>query len=239
MTSKLQLLIGGTTSRQPLRVVVALVTLIGTSAGCSTASIPTSPFVTGPGPLGIYTLSGVVVAPTPSGLVPVEGARVEMGGLRAYVGGFPLFAMTDATGFFSISMLSAATTSVWVFKRGYETGTWNVTIDGDTRLDFQLLAIRTYTLFGIVSEITPTGLAPVEGVEVYCDSCGEFGHTFTYTDAKGAYSFSGVYGGLTPLLIRKTGFQVVDPARTLPDGTGTRNATVNGDTRFDIELVRR
>jgi hypothetical protein len=30
-----------------------------------------------------------------------------------------------------------------------------------------------------------------------------------------------------------------DPAGTFPDGTGVRNASVDGDTRFDIELLRR
>ena len=47
------------------------------------------------------------------------------------------------------------------------------------------------TLFGLVSEVTPAGAVPVEGVWVYCDACGKFGHTSAYTDANGYYSFAG------------------------------------------------
>ena len=75
---------------------------------------------------------------------------------------------------------------------------------------------------------------------MYCDSCGSpFGHTFVYSDARGFYSLSWASNGVHPLLVRKAGFDVHEPDRTLPDGTGIKNAVVNGDTRFDILLVRR
>ncbi|MGH9174198.1 MAG: hypothetical protein ACRD1H_07560 [Vicinamibacterales bacterium] len=48
-----------------------------------------------------------------------------------------------------------------------------------------------------------------------------------------------MYDGITPLLVTKAGYDVIDSARTYPDGTGTRNAIVDGDTRFDILIVRR
>lgn len=81
---------------------------------------------------------------------------------------------------------------------------------------------------------------PVEGVQLYCDSCGSpDGHTFTSTDANGFYSFSWARNGVHPLLVWKDGYVVVDPTGMLSDGTGVKNATVNGDTRFDIEVVRR
>jgi hypothetical protein len=87
----------------------------------------------------------------------------------------------------------------------------------------------------VVFERTPTGTAPIEGVEVYCDGCGSpYGHTFANTDADGFYSFPYTYSGTNPLLIRKAGYG--DPAGQAP---GTRAPMVNGDTRFDIELVRR
>ena len=41
------------------------------------------------------------------------------------------------------------------------------------------------SLSGVVFEIADGGRVPIEGVELYCDSCGEFGHTATYTDANG------------------------------------------------------
>lgn len=98
----------------------------------------------------------------------------------------------------------------------------------------------TYTLSGVVFEITPTGRVPVEDVELYCDSCGSpVGHTSTFTDADGFYSFSWAHNGVHPLLVWKAGYDVLDPTRTLADGRAFRNATVNGDTRFDIEILRR
>lgn len=68
---------------------------------------------------------------------------------------------------------------------------------------------------------------PVDGVEVYCDSCDSpIGHTFVYTDATGVYSFGWARNGVHPLLVRKTGCDVKDPAGTFPDGTGVRNGAL-------------
>jgi len=110
-------------------------------------------------------------------------------------------------------------------------------MSGDTLLDFRLDRIVAYTLSGMVFETTAAGQTPVEGVEIYCDSCGSpDGHTFVYTDATGFYSLSWTMNGSHSLLIRKTGFEVVGPNG---EPRGTIHATVRGDTRLDIELVRR
>jgi hypothetical protein len=98
----------------------------------------------------------------------------------------------------------------------------------------------TYTLSGVVSELVAAERVPVEGVRLYCDSCGSpDGHTFTSTDANGLYSFSWARNGVHPLLVSKDGYDVIDPMGRLADGTAVKNATVNGDTRFDIQMVRR
>jgi hypothetical protein len=98
----------------------------------------------------------------------------------------------------------------------------------------------TYTLSGVVSELTAAGKAPAEGVRLYCDSCGSpDGHTFTSSDGNGYYSFSWARNGVHPLLVWKDGYDVVDPTGRLADGTAVTNATVDGDTRFDIQIVRR
>ena len=95
----------------------------------------------------------------------------------------------------------------------------------------------TYTLSGIIFEVTPTGRVPIEGVGVYCDGCGSpEGHTQTYTNVDGLYSFGWSQNGAIPLLVGKDGYVVV--------GQGSNSywpivATVNGDTQFDIELARR
>jgi hypothetical protein len=44
------------------------------------------------------------------------------------------------------------------------------------------------TLYGVVFELTPTGQMPLADTQVYCDACGEFGHTSAFTDANGFYS---------------------------------------------------
>jgi hypothetical protein len=98
----------------------------------------------------------------------------------------------------------------------------------------------TYTLSGVVSELTVAGEVPAEGVQLYCDSCGSpNGHTFTSSDANGFYSFSWARNGVHPLLVWKDGYTVIDPMGRLADGTAVKNATVDGDTRFDILIVRR
>ena len=97
-----------------------------------------------------------------------------------------------------------------------------------------------FTLSGTVFELTPAGRVAVEDVEIYCDACGSpVGHTFTHTDVSGSYAFSWAYPGTFPLLLRKDGYR--DPSGQLPGtvkGWLTRQVTVAGDTRFDIEIVR-
>ncbi len=107
------------------------------------------------------------------------------------------------------------------------------------------------TLFGVVFETTPAGQVPIADVHVYCDACGEFGHTSLRTDANGYYSFSGDLssgGGIwlatlsIPISVVKEGYEDppgLPPSPGLPVGAGWRNVTVNGDTRFDVQLVRR
>ena len=102
------------------------------------------------------------------------------------------------------------------------------------------------TLSGVVFEVTPAGPVPIEDAWVYCELCGEDTHSWSRTDANGAYRFTGVWGlgGVpTSVGIEKDGF--LDPVglpRTTPpnpSGPGWREVRIDGDTRFDIELVRR
>ena len=112
--------------------------------------------------------------------------------------------------------------------------------------------LMSVAIFGVVSEVTANGPQPIEGVEVYCDSCGEVGHTSVKTDATGSYRFNGdlasgggvwVQGGFTNyLIVTKDGYQDPPglPALTWPSTiAGWREVTVDGDTRFNIQLVRR
>jgi hypothetical protein len=91
----------------------------------------------------------------------------------------------------------------------------------------------------MVFEVTADGQAPIEGVQVYCDSCGSpVGHTFVDTDSNGFYSFSWTNNGPNPLFVTKAGYEIVDPTGTLRDSFGRVTVNVDGDTRFDIELAR-
>ncbi len=97
-----------------------------------------------------------------------------------------------------------------------------------------------HTLSGLVFESTASGRVPVAGVEVYCDGCGSpVGHTFFTTAADGLYSFGWAYNGVLPLLVQKDGYSVVGATDILSNGMARRSVTISGDTRFDIELVRR
>ena len=214
-----------------LTVGVLLSLAILSSACDGGASSPTSPTQTGLTPTATvtYTLSGTVLEMTAIGSAPIEGARVvDMSSGRS--------AMTDTQGLYSIPGLSAMSRSVSVTRSGYVTRTATVIMGGDTQLEIRLDRLVSYTLSGVVFEITDAGQVPIEGVEVYCDSCGSpDGHTFVYTDSHGFYSLSWTTNGVHPLFVTKAGYEIVGPR----SASGMISATVRGDTRFDIQLARR
>lgn len=213
--------------------VVGVLVLSWACNGAPGAPNPTSPSRTPPASPGVtYTVSGTVTEVTPSGSAAVEGAQVrdDNSGHQA---------TTDASGFYSLSGLPATSRSVSASKPGYTTTRNSVVLNGDTRLDLQISRNVTYVLSGRVFEITASGRLPIEGVSVYCDSCGDpFGHTYAYTDANGLYWFGWTANGATPLIVGKNGYAL---AGNPPAGPveGWIVVSVNGDTRFDIELVRR
>jgi hypothetical protein len=177
-----------------------------------------------------YTLSGVVSERTASGLVPLQGAQVHE---ERY--GRP--ATTDGNGVYTIAGIPGPTGSVTARKEGYTTVRKTVDVSADTRLDLEMSSLESQILFGIVYEMIGTDRAPVSGVSLYCDACGSpSGHTFAETDADGAFSFSWTNNGSTPLLVRKEGYRL---AAAAGDPDGWIIAEVNGNTRFDIALVRR
>jgi Carboxypeptidase regulatory-like domain len=219
-----------------IRQLLAAATLAILLSGCDGSGQFRNPTAPGeppaPAPPGAtYTLSGTVTEMTSTGPVAVAGVRVEDASAHEY-------AITDATGFYSVTGLRAAISSISASKSGYVSGQKTVTISSDTRLDIQLERIVSYTLSGMVFGVTPTGRVPIVGVELYCDSCGSpEGHTFVYSDADGLYSFSWAFNGVTPLFVTKPGYAIVDPTGTSIDRLGRLNITVNGDTRFDIQLA--
>jgi hypothetical protein len=215
-----------------LLLFVSLAALSACNGG-RTLSNPTAPSA----PPTTVAVSGVVSALTPAGVMPVAGVRVEM------QGGIGRFATTDVNGFYSVQTVSGAPTLVSASKFGYDTHRQSVTVTEDTHLDIRLTPVTTFTISGVVFELTAAGREPLDNVDLYCDSCGEIGvgHTFTRTDTNGHYTFVGVFPGNNPILVSKAGYQ--DPAGQLIGSGSTpwyaRQVSVVGDTLMDIELVRK
>ena len=199
------------------------------------ASSPNSPTLTAATPptTVTFTLSGTVSEMTAQEAAPIRGARVaDVGSGRT--------AVTDASGFYSIPGLSATSHAFSITREGYVTEARTVTIGSDTQLDVRLERMVSHTLSGVVFEMTAAGPAPIADVEIYCDSCGSpDGHTWVYTDADGFYSLAWTMDGQHPLFVTRAGYDIFDPTGTLRDGFGRITATVHGDTRFDVQLVKR
>jgi hypothetical protein len=103
------------------------------------------------------------------------------------------------------------------------------------------------TLSGVAFEETPIGRAPIERVWVYCEPCSEETHGGTYTDSNGFYRFTGVWIDPahfpTRIYISKDGYGdpagLPTPTPPNPSGAGWREVVINGNTQFDVQLVRR
>lgn len=111
--------------------------------------------------------------------------------------------------------------------------------------------LRGVSLSGVVYELTPTGRIPIAGAVVYCEPCGAGTHTFATADGNGFYHFPGdvaTGGGVwvapgvpTPLAVGyyNQGYEDPPGIPPTPQGPGWRQVMIDGDTRFDIDLVRR
>lgn len=213
--------------------LASLLALSALNAACVGPTPPTpipSPTPT-PTPVGLnYTVSGAVTEMTEEGLTPVEGMRVRVSSSIES-------AMTDANGFYSLPGVRASSDFVTVTKDGYVQVSTPLKATADTRLDIRVQRIVYYTLSGMAYEVTAAGRVPIEGVSLYCEVCTPpFGHTFETTDAYGLYSFSQAPPGTAYLQVPgKEGYRYVGPADT---GLGVP-ITITGNTRFDVEFVRR
>jgi hypothetical protein len=84
----------------------------------------------------------------------------------------------------------------------------------------------TYTLSGMVTEMTSAGPVPLEGATV----ARGYGSGWQYgtSDANGFYQVRGLYDRVDVVSVSKPGFQRQE-----------KTVSVSGDTRFDIQLVRQ
>jgi len=202
---------------------------------------------TAPASQATYTVSGVITEMATTRLAPLGGVSMFINGRRG---------TTDDQGFYSIPGVEGLSfgNSITATKAGYKAETTNLTLKADTRVDFQLIRTAIYTLSGVVAEQTSTGLVPIAGVRVEeysmpCDErgtgCVGFGGAEigivqnTTTDKNGFYSIPGVYpGNYNFIWAGKDGFEDPYPPRpAAPEGG--RDLSIDGNTRFDILLIRR
>lgn len=85
----------------------------------------------------------------------------------------------------------------------------------------------SFTLSGVVTEATPTGNVPVEGVSVYRGVVS--GWRGATTDRNGFYTILGMFDGTDTVATSKEGYA----------NTEDNNVSITGDTRFDIQIVRQ
>lgn len=201
---------------------IYVVSLAILSFGCdgNTHALPTRPDAH-----PTYTLSGTVSVQGPTGLAPVASARLTAGASG-------LSATTDANGRYTFVNLFGDY-ALTITKEGFVVTVQSVTVNRDMQLDILVAQVPTYTLWGVVSEITSTGEVPLSDVEVYWSE-----YKGTMTDAKGEYRIDGMFGGTQPIWIEKDGYTfAIDIPHRL--GEPWRDVSVIGDTRFDVQLVRR
>ena len=202
-----------------LRLLSALA-VMASAYGCAE-----SPAAPAPAP-ALSTLSGTVTEVTDTGVEPVSGVLVVDGASSKST-------TTDERGRYSLVGLRAADSIISSTKAGYLSDRRPVTINGATRLDIEVARDQPYTLSGVTFEVTEAGRIPVAGVSLYCDGCGESGHTGLTTDADGFYLFPFVYPTVQYLQVGKIGYRTV-----LPSALPGIPVTVKGHTRFDIQFVR-
>lgn len=177
-----------------------------------------------------YTLSGIISERGPSGLVPLAGVEVRQTNTTQ-------LSVTDQSGSFTLRQVPK-TVAISATKADYATIRRTLTLSSDTTLDFEMKLLSAQLLFGTVFQMTEEGPVGIEDVWVYCDSCGSpVGHTAVLTDRSGDYSFAWANDGVTPLMVSKEGYRLAAPAPG--SRTDTVAPLVNGNTRFDIELVVR
>ena len=91
-----------------------------------------------------------------------------------------------------------------------------------------VFAPGTYTLSGVVTETSENGPIPVEGAGVWRLNEEGSGWQVATTDKDGLYAMHGLYDGEREVALIKDGYV-----------TAKSVVLVNGDTRFDRQIVKR
>jgi hypothetical protein len=191
--------------------LILVATIIALSAACGSSGPPAAP--TPPPPT--FALTGTVVETragvrAPAGNITVEISRTHR-------------AVTDGAGNFSIPGLAEGSYELQVSDMFYEPLVTTVRIQGDTRIDLEIVPRAIYAVSGIVSENTANGPIPVPGVLVNNSEI----HSSSTTDASGAYRVFALSG-------------TAQISFTKADYVGQGYSLVmERDVRLDVKLVRR
>ena len=223
-------------------VVGALSLLVASCSDSKNASLtsPTPVAVAAPVTPSTHSISGRVSAVSRGvAWTPQTGAAVE--GVLVTETNSHQSAITDAKGIFSITGVSGPL-SFSVSKSGYFDRHTSTIPAGAGYMELRIDPIpTTYTLTGAVFEMTSSGRVPVEGVRIEGSTCDDPSYCkdqISTTDRNGLYSLT-LYEGRNDLWVSKEGYQTDPPVLHAGDYDYNATVTLNGDTRFDIQVVRR
>jgi len=190
-----------------------IATIVALSVACGSEP-PTAPSTPVPPP-PTFTLTGTVMEARVEVRTPARNIPVEISPTRRTV--------TDSAGNFSIPGLAEGTYVLNVRGFLYEPMSTTVRIQGDTRIELEIVPTPVFALSGIVYEDTEDGPIPVPGVYVNNSEI----HDSTRTDTTGAYRVLALRG-VAQISFTKSGY--VDQAAAI---------VMEGDVRLDVKLVRR
>jgi hypothetical protein len=87
----------------------------------------------------------------------------------------------------------------------------------------------TYTLSGVVTEMTASGPVPIENAEIWRMDEEQSGWDHNATDKNGFYQVHGLSNGSRQATFTRDGYQKLELG----------DVPVHGDTHFDVQLLRR
>ena len=233
-------------------VAIALIGAIHSVAGCDSPTTPTaSPSVTAPTPAPAPIDALVTFADPHSGFRTSDLRDAHEQVVRFTVA-HELIWMTDGTrlpGFSvqgnSIAVPACACSLVVRFgtgdgeRRAYLTADYihdnpgtlvGLSISGGalTISPTSVFAPGTYTLSGLITETSENGPRQVEGARLSRLNEEGSGWQVATTDENGFYEMHGLYDGQRAVSLIKDGYV-----------TATSVVLINGDTRFDYQIVKR
>jgi hypothetical protein len=178
--------------------MILIATIVALSAACGSEHVqpPTAPAPQPP----TFALTGTVMEARAGGRSPAWNVTVEISARHV--------TLTDRAGNFSIPGLTEGSYRLHVRSPLHEPLSTTVPIQGDTRIDLEVVVLPVYTVSGIVYEDTEDGPIPLPGVFVNNSDI----HDSARTDATGAYRVLALRG-VAPISFSKSGY--VDQARAI------------------------